>query len=267
MLDRKLNEQEILAIESILDDAERKFLPKSTVSLDLETLDQQCRDIWDDWDFSVPAYSRTAADDDVIPKTTTSPNRFSRSKLESLSSSDSDSETPEYINTTNLTRQNLSEDEESSDSEVNIKTTRSPMQTPYSERNISTERYAHDTYERSDLRQSSMKASHLTNTSTKTKTTRKTTKKRSPTKSTASSSSSSYAAKVQVQAYDRSDAARLRQDNIALRAQVSRLQAALDRANKENNRLKEELNKCELRNTKQKSVIAYLKEQKLYGRK
>jgi predicted 2-oxoglutarate/Fe(II)-dependent dioxygenase YbiX len=51
-----------------------------------------------------------------------------------------------------------------------------------------------------------------------------------------------------------------------MKAQIARLQAALDRANLENSRLKAELQRAEMANTKQKSVIRYLKEEKLYGK-
>jgi lipid II:glycine glycyltransferase (peptidoglycan interpeptide bridge formation enzyme) len=70
-----------------------------------------------------------------------------------------------------------------------------------------------------------------------------------------------------IQPFNRSDAARLRQDNIELRAQVARLQAALDRARLENSRVKEDLQKAQMESQKQKSVIAFLKEEKLYGNK
>jgi hypothetical protein len=70
-----------------------------------------------------------------------------------------------------------------------------------------------------------------------------------------------------IEPYTRTDAARLRQDNIELRAQVARLQAALDRANIENNRLLIEMQKLESSRAKQASIIAYLKEERLYGKK
>ena len=70
-----------------------------------------------------------------------------------------------------------------------------------------------------------------------------------------------------MQPFNRGDAARLRQDNIELRNQVSKLQAALDRANLEIAKLKEEMQKMKLDKQKQKSMISFLKEDKLYKRK
>lgn len=70
----------------------------------------------------------------------------------------------------------------------------------------------------------------------------------------------------QIQPFSRSDAARLRQENIALKSQVSRLLNALDRSEVEIKRLKGELQRQKQDNAKQQAVIAYLKEQKLYGR-
>jgi cell division protein FtsB len=70
-----------------------------------------------------------------------------------------------------------------------------------------------------------------------------------------------------VQRYTRADAARLRQDNIELRAQVAQLQTALDRAKTENGRLLTEVQKLESGRAKQASIIAYLKEEKLYGKR
>lgn len=69
----------------------------------------------------------------------------------------------------------------------------------------------------------------------------------------------------QIQPFSRSDAARLRQENIALKSQVSRLLNALDRSEVEIKRLKGELQRQKQDNAKQQAVIAYLKEQKLYG--
>jgi hypothetical protein len=63
------------------------------------------------------------------------------------------------------------------------------------------------------------------------------------------------------------DAARLRQDNLELSAQMTRLRAALDRANIENRRLRVEIRKLESDRTKQSSIIAYLKEERLYPKK
>jgi hypothetical protein len=70
-----------------------------------------------------------------------------------------------------------------------------------------------------------------------------------------------------IQPFTRADAARLRQDNIELKAQVGRLKAALDRVHLENSRLQTELQRAEVEKTKQKSIIAYLKDEKVYGRR
>jgi hypothetical protein len=70
-----------------------------------------------------------------------------------------------------------------------------------------------------------------------------------------------------IQPFTRVDAVRLRQDNIKLKAQVAKLKAALDRTQLENSRLQAELHKVETEKIKQKSIIAYLKDAKLYGKR
>jgi hypothetical protein len=63
------------------------------------------------------------------------------------------------------------------------------------------------------------------------------------------------------------DPIRLAQDNVELRAQVGKLRAALDRANAENANLEARLRRAAFDTSRQKKIISYLKEEKLYGRK
>ena len=268
MQDKKLTEQEYLAIDSILEDAERKYLPINSVAFDLETLDQQCRDIWSDWDFSIPAFSKSP--DESKTKSDITSTYISNSQKEkiqvSLSSDDdtinSNSENIQRIsNTSQIKQTSLNKNrvlldvsdsdsdskessEDISDSEIIRRPSKSPMRSPI---NLSGK------YSISKSKNKSRKKSpHKSSTNTNIKTV---------------NLKSASNSKTQIHAYDRADVARLRQDNISLRAMVSRLQDALDRANYENARLKEELNKSEMNCLRQKGIISYLKEQKLYGKK
>ena len=268
MQDKKLTDQEYLAIDSILEDAERKYLPKNSVAFDLESLDQQCRDIWSDWDFSVPAFSKSPDSMKDKSKITSihNVNKFQNSIMAPSLSSDEESSTNNSENIKKITRNSQSKitsnsknnqilqeidsdskdssDNESTDSEIISKPSKSPMRSPQS----------------FSIKYSGAKS-------------RGKFRKKSPFKSTSTTSNKSLGgkststSKSQINAYERADVARLRQDNISLRAMVSRLQDALDRANFENARLKEELNKSEMNCLRQKGIISYLKEQKLYGKK
>ena len=264
MNDRKLSEQEFLAIDSILDDAERKFLPKSPITMNLEELDQQCRNIWSDWDYSVPAYSNKQDDKSLTSqKSAKSPFKKSRSKIQQISiSDDDDSDEVSNINSSsNVARQPLSESGSSdSSSEVEIK-----LRTPLNKTTNSKAKISFDKSERSNIKENQTSKSTINNSSFNVKHKSFSSKKLKKKNSNISSTSSN--SRIQVEPYDRSDAARLRQDNISLRAQVTRLQAALDRANYENARLKEQLSKSKLKNAKQESIISYLKDQRLYGKK
>lgn len=273
MEDKRLSEQEYLAIDSILEDAERKYLPKNSVAFDLESLDQQCRDIWSDWDFSVPAFSKSpneAKTKTNITSTYVSKYEKEKNRL-SIDSSDDDSninntENIQKISNISQTKQTLisknrnfnvnvseSDSNESSDDTSDSEIIRRPSKSPI----------------RSPINLSGKYSSTTTTTTTKSK---NKSRKKSPFKSVNTNSKSlslksSINSKSQLHTYDRADVARLRQDNISLRAMVSRLQDALDRANYENARLKEELNKSEMNCMRQKGIISYLKEQKLYGKK
>lgn len=267
MEDKRLSEQEYLAIDSILEDAERKYLPKNSVAFDLESLDRQCRDIWSDWDFSVPAFSKSP--DETKTKsniTSTYVSKYQQEKNRLSLSSDDDSnisntENIQKISNITQVKQNLlnknrniienesdsdsqESSEDTSDSEIIRRPSKSPIRSPI---NLSTKYMSSRSKSKS--------------------------RKKSPFKSSANSNGkslslkSSINSKSQFHTFDRADVARLRQDNISLRAMVSRLQDALDRANYENARLKEELNKSEMNCMRQKGIISYLKEQKLYGKK
>lgn len=267
MQDKKLSDQEYLAIDSILEDAERKYLPKNSVAFDLESLDQQCRDIWSDWDFSVPTISKSPIDStkkiniDVSYQSQKYRNEINPSSL----SSDDDVNTSNSENIRKVVRnsqfkqnsitkaQNLDESDSdskdssedlSSDSEIIRKPPKSPMRSPL----ILSGRYSGSKSKNKSRKKSPFKSS--INSTTKSLNGKSTSNSKTP-----------------IHAYDRADVARLRQDNISLRAMVSRLQDALDRANYENSRLKEELNKSEMNCMRQKGIISYLKEQKLYGKK
>ena len=62
--------------------------------------------------------------------------------------------------------------------------------------------------------------------------------------------------------YDRCDIARLRQDNIEAKKTIARLQAALDKANIENERLRKSLQESERIRMKQKTQISYILSEK-----
>ena len=153
MQDKKLSDQEYLAIDSILEDAERKYLPKNSVAFDLESLDQQCRDIWSDWDFSVPTISKSPIDStkkiniDLSYQSQKYRNEINPSSL----SSDDDVNTSNSENIRKVVRnsqfkqnsitkaQNLDESDSdskdssedlSSDSEIIRKPPKSPMRSP-----------------------------------------------------------------------------------------------------------------------------------------
>ena len=73
--------------------------------------------------------------------------------------------------------------------------------------------------------------------------------------------------KKNIELYNRSDGAKLRQENIELKSHITKLQLALDRSYLENDKLKEENEKLKNQIIKQNSIIKVFKHEKLYGKK
>jgi hypothetical protein len=244
---RTLKSDEKLAIDSILDDAERKCGSRGTFSADLEALDQQCRSIWSDWDFSVPTHKRTPTKDPPAP----SPKR----------------PTPAHVSA--LPEDDKPAPRESADI---IRSTPAPKPSPRRglEPRVLVEASKHRRAPPTQTRVTPAPEPILSSESDEVESTARSEPARarkSPRGKAAPSPGGGRKRAIpknSVDPYTRADAARLRQDNIELRGQVTRLQAALDRANTENHRLRVEMRKLEAARTKQASIIAYLKEERLY---
>ena len=234
MQTRTLDPRERLAIESILEDAERSYL-KGSIAQDIEALDQQCKSIWSDWEDSVQPHRTSPDRHRLLLSRALHNSPLKKSQLTPPPKSDTDSETETEAETEHRSQTSPQHQLSESDSKSDSETSAGP-ETP--------------------VNQTKPRRQPPSGRSSTTRTTssriRRTTKKH---------------VAGPVQPFSRADAARLRQDNIDLKAQVARLQAALDRANMENSKLKEELQRYKQDKQKQKSVIAFLKEDRLYGKK
>ena len=243
MQTRTLDPRERLAIESILEDAERSYL-KGSIAQNIEALDQQCKSIWSDWEDSVQP-RRTSPDRQRLLLSRAlhnSPVKRSHIASPSVSASTSETETEtatEHRSQTSReeTPHPVSDSDSRSKSDSDASTGSEAPTNPIRARRQAVP--AHRAPPPPPPRASQ-------------KSSRRVPKKH---------------AQGPVQPFSRADAARLRQDNLELKAQVTRLQAALDRANMENAKLKEELQRYKQDKQKQKSVIAFLKEDRLYGKK
>jgi hypothetical protein len=223
---KTLSKREKAAINSILDDAERNFIPTGNISQDLEALDEQCRGIWTDWDFSVPLTRRTP-NRPTDSSHVTPPHQHTSSKAHRVTLVLPDMESSDrHTRTTPKCTNSEEEDEEEPQNPTPPKPTRKPAK----------QRQRVNAPQR-------------------------------PNKQIPQNTIKQKRAEAPTEPFNRSDAARLRQDNIDLKRDVGRLQAALDRANLEISRLKQEVQRAEQASTKQKTVIRYLKEEKLYGNK
>jgi hypothetical protein len=224
MATRTLSQHEKAAINSILDDAERNFIAPGTGPQDLEALDEQCRGIWTDWDFSVAPTRRT-------PKRTSEPSRVTPpSHQTSPKSPRVGHQSPERVTRDNSTpKLKFVEPEEEEEEE----SPRPPVLKP------------------------NRKTANPQPTANAARRSRR----------TSNSSAKQKRADVPIQPFNRADGARFRQDNLGLRRELGRLQAALDRANLEITRLRQEVQRAEQTSAKHKSVIRYLKEEKMYGNK
>lgn len=233
MQSRMLDERERLAIESILDDAEKCFT-KGAISRNIEALDEQCKSIWADWEYSVhPARTSPEKSKIASPRIKAEGVSPRRIVLSSDDSSDSESIETEHHSVAFKEEDKVSESESDDICEEELlPRTAAKKKKP------------------------TFRAPRATAAPQPQRTAKKVPRKAAPIQSAAP-----------VHPFNRGDAARLRQDNIELRSQVARLQAALDRANLENAKLKEEIQKMKLDKQKQKSMISYLKEERLYGRK
>lgn len=277
MEERKLTEKEYLAIDSILEDAERKYLPKTNVNFDLESLDKQCRDIWSDWDFSVPAFSNSPNKSKLKSVSLLDENNIDGKTIDHFEKpNDQSQKTEKFLLSTGELNGNRDldsdlpeiSDDESSGSEIIYKPSKSPAKSPLLSKGQSIK-----SNKSRSITNSSRFATPSSGNERKSKntTTKKSIhKKKSPLTTNHNLNATDISAitsRNEFQAFNRSDLARLRQDNISLKALVTRLRDALDRANGENKRLKEELAKSEMQNARQKQMIDYLKEQKIYGNK
>lgn len=248
MQTRQLDERERLAIESILDDAE-KYFTKGAISRNIEELDEQCKSIWADWEYSVhpvrtsPEKSKQVSPrikQDVVSKS------VSPRVLDLSSDDSSESESVETEHHSAVSKEDEKMDTESDTDEISEEEVLPP-------RNRSLDKKKKTTFQSAASR-------------TATRTTAQPVSARG-TKKPVRKAAAPMPSGGPVQPFSRSDAARLRQDNIELRNQVSKLQAALDRSNLENARLKEEIQRMKLDQQKQKSMISFLKEDRIYKRK
>lgn len=249
-----LSPKESKKINDILCDAEKRYCTGSSDMKKIEEIDRACQDIWDDWD---PSYFRSPIKkpqaEFSTPQTRFSPSIHKKPEITT---------TPISSSTSSSSSSSVIEEPVQIHEDLSTNSIDDTMPT-----------YQSTTMEDIRSAQTVGKVSKHSKQSSVSTTSRKApAKKTVPTRFTKKNTQSHITENVRkstnpIQPFNRTDAAKLRQDNIDLRAQVERLQAALDRSNLENARLKEELHQSETLRGKQKTMIAFLKKEKLYGQK
>lgn len=273
---RALEAQERLAIESILDDAE-KSLSKSSISQGIEALDEKCKGIWDDWEYAVHPFHMSP---DKKSTTKMSPTKSSVARHVSIddahsSSDDLDADERESelqpTPTHPPSRSSVLDDGtrkshfDKEDIEAVARMIRERRAGLAKEESAPPTR--HDIDSDSDADEDA--PINLTRGAVFDEGPRaayRKPKRRNPPARKPKGVVTKATAAVPTP-FARSDAARLRQENQELRSQVARLQATLDRAQQESARVKEELHKTRRETQRHKSTITFLKEEKLYHRK
>jgi hypothetical protein len=262
---RTLKAEEKLAIDGILDDAERQCAVRGNITRGLEAIDKQCRSIWSDWDFAIPGYRRSPKRSPRVGPSPAPP-CISRSIDKPANSGTGGGPTP--------ARRGASASS-SSDDAVPLPSERMTPKRTHSHIESSSSGGAPQPTKAFRPRRSSSDDEQppprriAIQPDDDPPTRQRFRRPKQPVASEAKprQRNAKKPAGMPIQPFTRSDAARLRQDNIELKAQVARLKAAIDRAQLENSRLQTELQRAEAEKMKQKSIIAFLKEEKLYGRR
>lgn len=271
-----INKAEKSAIDAIFEEAERSLVNDYNPREELQKIDEQCRNIWSDWDTSIPPHTP------LSPKMSPMIDSGSYRKRKVISP-------PHQVlkdlceDISNLSSNFNSHDSDFGSYENSFANNITPAETDdYSDYKKTDELHSNENdtfnidYETSNLLDSpkrihKRKRDQKPFSSTKKKT--HSTLNNYP-RTTKSNPSSTLFCPIYNppkrrnndsdagQLYNRYDMAKLRQENIDLQKQVTKLQAALEKANQENFKLKQSLNQAEIIQKKQKTMIEALKQSK-----
>ena len=276
-----LNERERSAIDAIFEEAERSLSNELPARMELERIDEQCRNIWTDWDTSIPPRTN------ISPKHShkSSPSNINYNYSSPTSKRNSyENVSPSKENETFESNNNFSDDhskkKSSQDNTTIFDTIQETQDLDHSIdfTNLSSQRETatslklsqNDNYQDSDtdleIPQISLISQKSQNSSNK--------KSKSSSKFTRNSNVyPSYnpperknRKEDDFSVYHKYDIGKIRQENLELKHQLKKVQEALDKSNQEIIRLKHDLNQAEIIKKKQKSMISALKQGNNYGK-
>lgn len=259
-----LSQNEKHKIFDVLDSFEKEIDVEDKINHELSAIDSQSRNCWKNWDDDILTKSRNVQYKEAIRSDKDIP--FSQKVMANLMKQkqyESDSELleeeEEYEHESNSDASNSFGDEEEQmeyepDNESEASTLKNYLNSKTKPDYIPS-RFSKTPREHTKPIKT---PTHYTNSS-KTQTMISRTKTPQARQSTVK--------KVSQRKFTKSDAAKLRQENIDLKAQLARLEAALDRTNMEKKRISELIAQSKKTRAKQQAQIDYLKEQSLYGKK